>query len=394
MLGVEYMRINIEERIKKLYVANPEAKKIVHQIHRLAQKLQSNFTVIKIMNFCGTHEWTISYYGIRSLMPNSIDLVAGPGCPVCITPASYVEELIRLSFEGYHILTYGDAFRLPARPNSKIRSLAEAKMHGGNISIVYSFLDAIKLARENRSVNYVFFAIGFETTMAATAEPLFRGSIPKNLLILSAYRLTPPIMKWLLDNEKDIEIHGVIAPGHVSSIIGANAWRFLVDVYSIPTVVSGFEPVDVLLSIVFILHQLVKRKFKLVNEYVRVVRDEGNTYAKRLISEVYDIVDSYWRGIGLVPLSGAVLKDKFSRFDAHKQLGIREYYDAEDILPGCKCREIVLGKAKPIDCPLFLKICRPDNPYGPCMVGAEGTCRIWAENPVFLRDSVELNNIP
>ncbi len=368
---------DVRQRIRRLYVENPEAKKVIEQIARLAQRIGRQ---VKVMNFCGTHEWTISYYGIRTLMPKNVDLVAGPGCPVCITAGLYVEQLAKLSIEGFHILTYGDAFRLPARPTSPIKSLADAKARGGEVTVVYSFLDAIRIARSDPNKNFIFFAIGFETTMASTAEPLVKKSIPRNLMILSAYRFTPPIMRWLIEIEKDLEIHGIIAPGHVSSVIGAAAWRFLVDEYSIPTVVAGFEPLDVLLAIVFILHQTVRGKPKLVNEYLRVVRDEGNAYAKKLITEAYDVVDAYWRGIGIVPMSGAALKDKYSKYDAQRQLGLKEPKDIDDLIPGCRCRDIVLGKAKPTDCPLFMKHCKPDTPYGPCMVGSEGTCRIWAEN--------------
>ncbi len=368
---------DVRQRIRRLYVENPEAKKVIEQISRLAQRIGHE---VKVMNFCGTHEWTISYYGIRTLMPKNVDLVAGPGCPVCITAGLYVEQLAKLSLEGFHILTYGDAFRLPARPTSPIKSLADAKTRGGEVTVVYSFLDAIRIARSNPNKNYIFFAIGFETTMASTAEPLVKRLIPRNLMILSAYRFTPPIMRWLIEIEKDLEIHGVIAPGHVSSVIGAATWRFLVDEYSIPTVVAGFEPIDVLLALVFILHQIVRGKPKLVNEYLRVARDEGNVYAKKLIAEAYDVVDAYWRGIGIVPMSGAALKDKYSEFDAQRQLGLKEPKDIDDLIPGCRCRDIVLGKAKPTDCPLFMKYCKPDTPYGPCMVGSEGTCRIWAEN--------------
>ncbi|HIP56979.1 MAG TPA: hydrogenase formation protein HypD [Ignisphaera aggregans] len=368
---------DIRERIRRLYIVNPESKRIIERIAKLAQQLGSD---VKIMNFCGTHEWTISHYGIRTVIPRNVDLVAGPGCPVCITPGLYVEELIRLSFEGFTILTYGDAFRLPARPTASIKSLAEAKARGGDVVVVYSFFDAIKLARSNPGRKYIFFAIGFETTMPCTAEPLVKDRVPKNLMILSAYRFTPPIMRWLLESERDVEIHGVIAPGHVSSIIGASAWSFLVERYSIPTVVAGFEPVDILLAIVFILHQLVHRKPRLINEYVRVVRDEGNTYVRKLISEVYDVVDAYWRGVGIVPESGAALKHRYSEFDAQYQLGLREPSVVDDIMPGCRCRDVILGKVKPVECPHFMKTCRPNAPYGPCMVGSEGTCRIWAEN--------------
>ena len=373
-------------RIKQLYERNPKAKNIINDIHSLAKKLQHmRNDKVSIMNFCGTHEWTITYYGIRTVMPKLVDLIAGPGCPVCITPGYYVEMLAKLSFEGYHILTYGDAYKLPSTIGAKkeFRSLADAKSFGGKVTIVYSFLDAIRYARRSPAENFIFFAVGFETTMPSTAKLLIHRLIPENLLILSAYRLTPPIMEYLLGNVKDVKLDGVIAPGHVSAVIGSESWRFIPRNYGIPTVVSGFEPVDVLISIFIILKQLLSKRATLVNEYVRVVKPEGSLHAKKVMSEVYDVIDSYWRGIGKVPASGAILSEKFRLYDALYQLGIKEEGMGKDEMPGCRCGDVVLGRAKPINCPLFLKVCTPDRPYGPCMVSSEGTCRIWAENAII-----------
>ncbi len=219
--------------------------------------------------------------------------------------------------------------------------------------------------------------------MPSTAEPLVRGIIPRNLMIMSAYRLTPPVMNYLLSSVKDVKLEGIIAPGHVSAIIGANAWKFIPEKYGIPTIVTGFEPIDVLISILLILKQLLIKKPKLINEYKRVVKAEGNTYAKKVINEAYEVVNAYWRGIGVIPLSGVILKDKFKLYDAMRELSIdpsKRYIN--DLIPGCRCGDVVLGRAKPIDCPLFLKACTPERPFGPCMVSIEGTCRIWAENLV------------
>lgn len=367
-------------RLKLLYERNPLARRICLVIKDLARRIDK-FKVIKIMDFCGTHEWTITHYGIRSLMPDNVELVAGPGCPICITPAEYVDQLIKLSFEGIHVLTYGDAYRLRGMGVSGVYSLEEARAIGGKVSVVYSFLDAIRVAKENPSENYVFFGVGFETTMPSVASPLIRNAVPKNLTILPAYRLTPPIVKYLIENVPDVEIHGIIAPGHVSSVIGSLAWKFIPDDYGIPTVVAGFEPLDVLIAIMIIIQQLCRGNIKLVNEYIRVVKPEGNVAAKRAMMEVFDVVDAVWRGIGLVPNSGAVLKDKFRDHDACHVYGLKHpRIGRGGELIGCKCSEIVLGKAKPTDCPLFMKKCTPQRPYGPCMVSIEGTCRIWAEH--------------
>lgn len=374
------MKYNVEMRIKEIYERNPYNKKLVEIIHDLSKKLRNKgYNKIKIMNFCGTHEWTITYYGIRSLVPENIDLIAGPGCPVCITPGIYVSELVDLSFSGYTILTYGDAYKLPGIRGSKPNSLYEAHSKGGDVVVVYSFLDAIRYARENPGKKYVFFAVGFETTMPAVAEPLRKGIVPENLYILSAHRYTPPIMRYLFEREKDVTIHGIIAPGHVSTIIGSNAWMFVPREYGVTTVVSGFEPLDVLTAIALILKHLLKNKPVLINEYRRVVKPWGNKYSLKTMELVYEKRSAYWRGIGIVDKSGGYLREEYSYYDVFKQLGVKDNVQ-EDYIPGCKCGEVVLGKAKPIECPLFMRGCTPERPYGPCMVSIEGTCRIWAEN--------------
>ena len=379
-------------RLKELYERNPLAINVSNAIKKLSMILEGRYNVIKIMGFCGTHEWTITHYGLRSLMPSILDLVPGPGCPVCITPALYVDQLVKVSLEGIHVLTYGDAYKLRGSANASIKSLEEAKNRGGKVSIIYSFLDAIRIARSNPNEKFIFFGIGFETTMPSIASHIIARNIPPNLTILPAYRLTPPIVKYLIEKVPDIDIHGIIAPGHVSSIIGSNAWNFIPKNYGIPTVVAGFEPLDVLLAIFEILKQLIENKSYLVNEYVRVVKPQGNIQAKEAISKAYEIVDAVWRGIGIVPMSGAIFKEKYKEFDACFIYGLKHpTADESSEIPGCICKEIVLGKAKPIQCPLFMKLCTPQTPYGPCMVSIEGTCRIWAEHGgIFKIDLTQL----
>ncbi len=352
------------------------SKKIARAIERVSAGLGN----IKIMNFCGTHEWTISHYGIRYLMPDNVELVAGPGCPVCITPSKYIEQAIKLSMEGIRVFTYGDAFKLPKTDMSSPRSLEEAKAAGADVKIVYSVLDAIKMSKDGK--DSLFFAVGFETTAPSVLTQIRHGNIPENLKFLIAYRLTPPIMMYTLDNFPESPIRGVIAPGHVSAITGAKAWEFLPKDYGVPTVVSGFEPIDVLLTILEILRQSKEGKARLVNEYNRVVSWEGNLEAQRTMRETCDIVDAAWRGIGFVPMSGLALKEKYRDYDAVKSFGLEEPSASEwkrDLPPGCKCAEVTLGMAKPTDCPHFMTRCTPDRPYGPCMVSSEGTCFIWAK---------------
>jgi len=359
-------------------------ERIVEKIKRLAPLAARRVgqTPIKIMDFCGTHEYTVTHYGIRSLMPPEVEIVAGPGCPVCITPAYYVDVMIKLSLEGVRVYTYGDAYKLPGsgRRGRDIRSLEEARAAGGDVVVVYSVLDAIKMAREDDKPG-VFFAVGFETTAPATASPVVAGIVPKNLAILNVHRLTPPIMRYTFETHRDNPIRGVIAPGHVSTIVGAKAWRFVVEEYGIPTVVAGFEPVDVLLAILEILRQLAEGKPRLVNEYSRAVTWEGNVKAQRMIEECCEVVDAAWRGIGFVPRSGLAFRDKYREVDALHQYGIKELTPEEwryDLPPGCRCAEVTLGIAKPTDCPLFMKTCTPGTPYGPCMVSSEGACAVWA----------------
>jgi len=279
------------------------------------------------------------------------------------------------------VYTYGDMYKVPG---SEL-SLAKAKSLGGNVVVVYSFLDVLKDLRRYKK-EAIFFAVGFETTQPTLTSHIVRGDIPDNLKILVAYRLTPPVMKHILVNY-DVKLNGVIAPGHVSSIIGSLAWSFIPYQYNIPTVVAGFEPIDVLIAIYYILKQLVKGHSILINEYSRVVKPQGNVLAKRLIFKCMKVVDALWRGIGLVTRSGLDFKKDFEKYDAIKEYGIKLKH-GKDIRPGCKCHEIIIGKAKPTDCPLFGKICTPLSPYGPCMVSSEGTCSIW-----YRYGSAKINSI-
>jgi len=349
------------------------ARNIVNLINSLIDELKHwNEFPIKIMNFCGTHEHTITYYGIRSLIPDSIDLIPGPGCPVCIVPASYIDAAIELALDGIEVYTYGDMYRVPG---SQI-SLAKARAEGASVKVVYSFLDAIKLAKERKRES-VFFAVGFETTQPTIAVRILKNAIPSNLRLLIALRLTPPVMRYILEIRK-VALNGIIAPGHVSTIIGAKAWSFLPTEYNIPTVVAGFEPLDVLISIAEILRQIRQKAPSLYNEYKRVVTWEGNLTAQRAMKQTFEVVDGEWRGIGLVPLSSLRLKEKFRNLDAIEEYGLK-LKRGHDIRTGCKCADVLLGNIKPTNCPMFLKICTPSHPLGPCMVSSEGACHIWAK---------------
>jgi len=348
-------------------------KAIAKKIHKLAKELkQTGLDEIKIMHVCGTHEHTITYYGIRYQLPEMINLIAGPGCPVCVVPAREIDEAIKLSEEDIEILTYGDMYKVPGTS----KSLAKAKTEGAKVGIVYGFLDAINIALKNPNNKYVFFAVGFETTAPTVASHVVEGTIPENLSLLVSYRITVPIVKYVFARKKH-NLKGVIAPGHVSAITGSLAWKFIEEKHGIPVVVAGFEPLDVLYAIYKILESLKKGTPQLINEYSRVVKPEGNLIAKRYIAEAFDTVDGAWRGIGIIPESAWILKDKFRQLDARKVYDI-EIPKSVDTRPGCLCAEVVLGEAIPTDCPLFMTACTPENPYGPCMVSSEGTCSIWA----------------
>lgn len=348
---------------------------------------------IKIMNFCGTHEWTTVRYGIRALVPDGIDLVAGPGCPVCVTPGKIIEQIVRLSLEGVRVYTFGDAFRVPSTSLKSPRNLAEAKAIGADVRIVYSFYDAVRDSK-NDGRESIFLGIGFETTAPSYAVPIFEGKVPKNLKLLSVLRLTPPIMRYTIKLYRErglLPIRGVIAPGHVSVVTGASVWEFLPREFGIATVVSGFEGIDLLISIAEILRMILERKPGLYVEYRRAVKWDGNLTAKNYVSSVFEEVDAAWRGIGYVPRSGLMLRDKYRELDAYYQYGLRPPGPEDYVLtsagrtleaelpPSCRCSEVVLGIAKPSQCPMFMKGCRPERPYGPCMVSQEGACYIWAK---------------
>lgn len=340
--------------------------------------------IVKIMNFCGTHEWTTVNFGIRSLMPANVQLVAGPGCPVCITPSYYIEEAIRLSLEGIRVYCFGDVFKLPCIKEVKgVRSLEGAKALGGNVKVVYSFLDAIKDAKDYKK-DCVFLGIGFETTAPSYAVPLFREKVPRNLLFLSVLRLTPPAARYALRStiERGLTpVQGIIAPGHVSTVIGARPWSKIAEEFKIPTVISGFEPLDVLLSIALIIQMKVKNVVNTVIEYSRVVTWEGNKYAQKTIYEVFEKTDAAWRGLGFIPESGLRLRGKYKEYDASNELGLSELTGEKwvyDLPLGCKCSEVTLGLVKPSDCRYFMSACTPERPIGPCMVSLEGTCAIWS----------------
>ncbi|NOZ58140.1 MAG: hydrogenase formation protein HypD, partial [Euryarchaeota archaeon] len=243
----------------------------------------------------------------------------------------------------------------------------------GDVRVVYSIREAVKLAQREPEREFVFFSIGLDTTAPSVAAEVRRG-LPENLSILNALRLTVPVMELML-GMGDLHFEGYIAPGHVSAIIGARAYEVLARAYSMPVVVSGFEPLDVLLSVAMLIKQVREGDARVENEYTRTVSYEGNTIAQRLVEEVFEVATVHWRGIGRVPFSGLKLREEYSRHDARERYGI-EQRRSTDIRPGCSCHLVIIGKLSPRECRMFGKACTPTKPYGPCMVSSEGTCNV------------------
>jgi len=344
------------------------AKKVSNRIRDLAPPYN-----IKFCHVCGTHEWTIAHYGLRALLPETVDVIAGPGCPVCVLPAAEIDEAISLALKGVAITTFGDLLRVPG---SEL-SLQEAKASGGDVRVVYSVKDALRMAEKEPEKDFVFFAVGFETTAPSTAIEVLNKP-PQNFSFLISHRLIPPAMELLL-GIGDLRIDGFIAPGHVSTIIGMRPYEVFPKAYDMPTVVAGFEPLDVLFAIHMLLKQLKDGEARLENEYVRAVPWEGNIKAQQLMSQVFRVVDGRWRGLGSLSSSALALREEFAAYDARQKYDSK-MKESRDLKPGCLCHLVMIGKIKPPECPLYMKVCTPQSPEGSCMVSMEGTCRIWASH--------------
>ncbi len=346
------------------------AKKVSSHIKKLAPPYN-----VKFCHVCGTHEWTITHYGLRTLLPETVSVIAGPGCPVCILPASEIDEAIALALRGVTVLTFGDVMRVPGSETS----LQEARASGGDVKVVYSVSDAVRMAQKEPDKDFVFFAIGFETTAPSTAVEVL-NKLPKNLSFLVSHRLIPPAMELLL-GIGDLHIDGFIAPGHVSTIIGTKSYEIFPEAYRMPTVVAGFEPLDILFAVSMLLQQIREGEAKLENEYNRSVKWEGNIKAQKLMEQVFNPVNGRWRGLGKLPLSALALKKEFWEYDTRKKYEL-QVKRSRDLLPGCMCHLIMIGKINPPECSLYMKACTPSAPKGACMVSIEGTCRIWAEHAI------------
>ncbi len=335
---------------------------------------------VRIMNVCGGHERSISAAGLRTVIPENVELVPGPGCPVCICPEEDVYEAIQLALnEDITLVAFGDMLRVPVNaPKREPRSLEQAKATGADIRPIASPIDAVRIAQNNPSRLVVFFAAGFETTTAPVAAMLAEGT-PDNLLVLLSGRLTWPAVAMLLHSGTP-GFDALVAPGHVSTVMGPEEWQFVVDKHDIPAAVAGFTPDSLLAAMYSVLRQLRDARHFLDNCYPEVVRPGGNLEARRQLDQVMNVVDANWRGIGVIPKSGFALREEYAAHDARKRF--RSYADESrkrvgEMPPGCDCAKVVLGKIYPNQCRLYGAACTPRKPIGPCMVSDEGACRIW-----------------
>lgn len=334
----------------------------------LVSRIQEISRPVKIMHVCGSHEHTIMQHGVRSLLPEEVEVVAGPGCPVCCVPAREIDECIELARQGVTITTFGDMLRVPGSRGS----LADARADGADVRIVYGVGNAVEIARKlDREV--VFMAAGFETTAPTTASEILSGP-PENFSVLSCHRLIPPALRFLIESG-EVNLNALIEPGHVSTIIGMKPYEPFSRDYNIPQVIAGFNPLDILMAVYMILRQIARGEAKVENEYKRAVKPEGNLKAQKVMDEVFKVTEREWRGFPVIPESVYEIRDEFSEFNAREKFDI-EVEDTVDTPAGCICGAVLRGVARPEECKLFKNECTPTSPIGACMVSREGTCNI------------------
>ncbi len=341
------------------------------ELERLADRLRA-FPAppnTKIMEVCGSHTVAIRRFGIQRLLPETVKLVSGPGCPVCVTPDSFIDEAAALARQGVIVASFGDMLRVPGSRTS----LEKERAAGCDIRAVYSPLDALRIAEETGKET-VFLAVGFETTAPAIAAIAIRARERgiANFSLLTALRLVPPALKALIAS--DTELSGFLLPGHVSAIIGRQAYDFLPS-HRLPGVIAGFGAEDIISSLLLLLAMHNKGIYKVMNNYPHVVRDDGNPTSRAVLAEVFTAADAEWRGLGAMPQSGLELRPAYAALDARRRFTLRVQPGADR--RACRCGDVLRGLIDPPACPLFNKACRPDQPLGPCMVSSEGSCSAW-----------------
>ncbi len=347
---------------------DPElAKRLIDRIYRHSTR------PVRLMEFCGGHTVAIFKHGIRQLLPETIEMLSGPGCPVCVTANTDLDKAITLAHLPNVIITsFGDMIRVPG----SYSSLQQAKAEGSDVRVVYSVQDALYIARDNPDKSVIFIGIGFETTAPTIAASVLQAEQEgiNNYYLLSLHKLCPPIMKALL-NLGEVRLNGIVCPGHVSSIIGSYPYQFIPDNYNIACVVSGFEPLDILLCIDMLINQVETGQYEVEIAYRRGVKPEGNRQALRLMDTIFEVGEANWRGIGVVPSSGLRLKARYEQFNAETNFDINPGLSRE--AKGCLCGSILRGVSTPLDCKLFRQSCTPEHPVGPCMVSSEGSCATY-----------------
>ncbi len=345
-------------------------KKLVLQLADSIRKTSKK--KIALMEVCGGHTMSIHKFGIPALLPENIKLLSGPGCPVCVTSKKFIDQSIAYSkINDVIITTYGDLIRVPG----SYSSLDNEKASGADIRIVYSILDAINIAKENRNKKIIFLGIGFETTSPASAVAILNAEQEKlnNFFLYSSHKIMPPAMAALID--EGVKINGYICPGHVTTITGTDMYKPIVEKYGLGCVVCGFEPVDILQTVLMLVRQIENNEPKVEIEYNRVVKPQGNIKAKEILNSVFEITDDWWRGFGIIKNSGLKLRERFIKFDAEHVFDIKVPEPEEP--KGCICGSILKGLNLPTDCRLFAKVCNPENPIGACMVSNEGSCHAY-----------------
>lgn len=334
-----------------------------------------------LMEFCGGHTHAITRYGLGDLLPRNIRFIHGPGCPVCVLPVGRIDNAIELARRPDVILcSYGDVLRVPA---SNRASLQRARAEGADVRIIWSSLDALRIARENPDREVVFLAIGFETTTPPTAVALQQARTEglDNFTVFCNHVLTPAAIQNILESPQlrelgSVPLDGFIGPSHVSAIIGSRPYEYFAEEYQKPVVIAGFEPLDVLQAVLMLVRQMNTGRFEVENQYTRAVTREGNLKAQRLVAEVFELRESFeWRGLGEVPYSALRLRPDYERFDAERRFGIE--YHAVPAARSCDCGAILRGLKHPVECKLFATACTPESPIGSCMVSSEGACSAY-----------------
>ncbi len=345
------------------------AGRMVEEIQRLAEGQGK----LRFMEVCGTHTVSIFRAGIRQLLPENVELVSGPGCPVCVTADDYMDLAIAYAKrEDVIITTFGDMLKVPGSRSS----LGEAMAEGADIRIVYSPLDSLQVAKDNPGKKVVFLAVGFETTAPTAAATVLAAEQQGigNLYLLSAQKLVPPALRMLL-NDPEVHVDGFLLPGHVAVVTGTEVFDFLAEEYHMPGIVTGFEPLEILRSLCRLLQQKREGRAEVGNEYGSVVRKEGNPVSRRILEQVYEPVDANWRGIGRIEKSGLRMKEAYRQFDIRQVLPLA--VASVQKKTACRCGEVLRGIVTPHDCPLFGKACVSTHAIGPCMVSVEGVCAAW-----------------